>query len=290
MQAADRLDEATSAYATALAREPALAEQVFGVGKPRHVHALLRMGDAVGALAACDAFLESHPGDSSALAHAAVALSELGEAERLARIYDFDRLVHCHRPRPPKPHRDIHAYNRALEAHIRAHPSLSEAPASFSVEGGLTTGELLVRPLGPMNAFQRIIREAVAGYIGALPDEPSHPFVARAPRRWRATVWAIIIGPGGHQVPHIHPSGWLSAVYYVRLPSVISPPGGEDHGWIEFGRPYRDVPTTVATTTRRFQPEEGLMLLFPSYMFHGTVPYPGDEERVSISFDILPLA
>ena len=289
LQAAERLDEAASVYGRALDREPALAEQVFGVGKPRHVHALLRRGDAAGALAACHSYLDGHPGDSCALAHAAVALGELGDSHGLARLHDFERLVRRHRPRPPKPHRDIQVYNRALEAHIRAHPSLIEAPASFSIEGGRTTGELLVKPLGPMNAFQRIIREAVEGYIAALPDEPSHPFVARAPRRWRATVWAIIIGPGGHQVPHIHPSGWLSAVYYLRLPSTISPPGGEDHGWIEFGRPYRDVPFTIAPATRRVRPEEGLMLLFPSYMFHGTLPYPGAEERISISFDILPL-
>ena len=290
LQAAERLDDAVDAYERALASEPELAEQVFGVGKPRHVHALLRRGDAAGALAACESFLEGHPGDSCALAHAAVAYSELRDSKGLAHLHDFDRLVRPHRPRAPKPHRDIHAYNRELQAHIRAHPSLIVAPASFSVEGGQTTGELLVKPLGPMNAFQKIVREAVEDYIAALPNDPSHPFVARAPKRWRATVWAIIIGPGGHQVPHIHPSGWLSAVYYLRVPSTMSPPGGEDHGWIEFGRPYREVPFTVAPRTRRFQPEEGLMLMFPSYMFHGTIPYPGSEDRISISFDILPLA
>ncbi len=290
LQSADRIDDAVAAYQRALTIEPALADQVFGVGKPRHVHALLCRGDARGALDACESFLVAHPGDTCALAHQALVLAEIGEIERTASLCDFDRFIRPVHKRPPKAYRDIQVFNEALERHIRGHPSLIGAPASFSVEGGQTTGELLVKPLGPMAPFKTILRQAVADYIAALPDDPSHPFIARAPQRWRATVWAIIIGPGGHQVPHIHPSGWLSAVYYVRLPSSISPPGADDHGWIEFGRPYQDIPLTVEAPTRQFRPEEGLMLLFPSYLYHGTLPYPGEEDRISISFDVLPEA
>ncbi len=41
---------------------------------------------------------------------------------------------------------------------------------------------------------------------------------------------------------------------------------------------------------RTFQPEEGLMLLFPSYFYHRTVPFEAAEERISISFDVKPKA
>ena len=39
--------------------------------------------------------------------------------------------------------------------------------------------------------------------------------------------------------------------------------------------------------TRLIEPEEGLMLLFPSYMFHRTLPFSGSGERISIAFDVL---
>ncbi len=288
-QTSGQLEKAIEAYRGALNREPTIAKQVFGVGKPRHIHALLSHGDAAGARSLCYDYLKDNPGDSCALAHLAIAHNELGDNEALHHLYDFDRLVQHYRPHTPKPHRDIAAFNKSLETHIRSHPSLINAPSSFSVEGGQTTGELLTKPLGPMNAFQRIIHDAVENYISELPNDPSHPFIARTPKRWKATVWAIIIGPNGHQVPHIHPSGWLSAVYYVNLPTAISVPDSEDHGWIEFGKPYKDVPFSTIPPTRRVRPEEGLMLMFPSYLYHRTITYPGAEDRISISFDILPL-
>jgi hypothetical protein len=34
------------------------------------------------------------------------------------------------------------------------------------------------------------------------------------------------------------------------------------------------------------RPEEGLMLLFPSYMYHRTIPFAGDGTRISIAFDV----
>ncbi|HIO46624.1 TPA: hypothetical protein EYN23_04625, partial [Candidatus Poribacteria bacterium] len=36
------------------------------------------------------------------------------------------------------------------------------------------------------------------------------------------------------------------------------------------------------------KPEPGLLLLFPSYYFHRTVPFKGCEKRISIAFDVEP--
>ncbi len=37
-----------------------------------------------------------------------------------------------------------------------------------------------------------------------------------------------------------------------------------------------------------FQPEEGLMFLFPSYFYHGTTPIETEEQRISMAFDVIP--
>jgi tetratricopeptide (TPR) repeat protein len=37
------------------------------------------------------------------------------------------------------------------------------------------------------------------------------------------------------------------------------------------------------------QPKEGHLVLFPSYMFHGTVPFPSNEIRTTIAFDVMPV-
>ena len=37
-----------------------------------------------------------------------------------------------------------------------------------------------------------------------------------------------------------------------------------------------------------FRPEPGMMLLFPSYFFHRTLPFQSHETRISIAFDVMP--
>lgn len=87
---------------------------------------------------------------------------------------------------------------------------------------------------------------------------------------------------------HIHPSAWLSGVYYVQLPELASQTGQGEAGWIEFGRPPEHFHCTVEPEVRAIRPEPGLMLLFPSYFYHRTMPFESAGLRISISFDVHP--
>ena len=42
-----------------------------------------------------------------------------------------------------------------------------------------------------------------------------------------------------------------------------------------------------AEAVRLIKPEEGLLLLFPSYFYHRAVPFESTDVRVSIAFDVL---
>ena len=289
LYAAGRLDEAVAAYGQAAVLRADILDASFEVGKPRHVHAHLDRRDPRSALAACDDFLARQPGQSGALAMKAVALREAGEAAAARALLDFDRLLRRERCAPPAGFADMGAFNDALAAHVRHHPTLREAPESYSMERGRSTGELLPGR-GAAAAFGALAARAVEGYRAALPRESGHPFLADIPRQVRITAWGVILDEGAYQVPHIHPSAWLSGVYYAALPSSLGSLGADDDapaGWIEFGRPYWDFCVRAEPETRLIEPEEGLMLLFPSYMFHRTLPFTGAGERISIAFDVL---
>ncbi len=129
--------------------------------------------------------------------------------------------------------------------------------------------------------------KSVAAFNAALADHPlesAHPFLARIPDRFGLNIWSINLQQAGHQVPHIHSAAWLSRVYYPQLPPVI----GEDYqaGWIEFGQPPEQIACGRDPDVLLIRPKEGLMLLFPSYMYHRTIPFSGDGTRISIAFDV----
>src|ERR1700722_11083714 len=90
---------------------------------------------------------------------------------------------------------------------------------------------------------------------------------------------AIFALPG-----HGHPGGWISSCYYVDLPDAVKDEAGQQ-GWIKFGEPSFDVGLTVR---RAIQPAVGRLVLFPSYLWHGTVPFHDRHPRTTIAFDVLP--
>lgn len=99
--------------------------------------------------------------------------------------------------------------------------------------------------------------------------------------------WSVRLHAHGHHVNHIHPDGWLSSAYYVELPPQMD--DSTHAGWIQFGQP--PIITSPALAAEHFvKPEPGLLVLFPSWMWHGTVPFGGgpDDTRLTIAFDVIP--
>jgi hypothetical protein len=58
-------------------------------------------------------------------------------------------------------------------------------------------------------------------------------------------------------------------------------------GWIGFGQPP-EIYGLDQRPQKLVQPQEGLLVLFPSYMWHGTLPFIGDQYRLTAAFDVIP--
>jgi hypothetical protein len=99
-----------------------------------------------------------------------------------------------------------------------------------------------------------------------------------------ASLWSARLTNEGYQPNHVHDRGWISSAYYV---SVL--PNERLHdvhaGHLKLGEPNR--PAAGCGPERFIEPEVGKLVLFPSYMWHGTVPFEGSE-RLSLAFDVLP--
>jgi hypothetical protein len=58
-------------------------------------------------------------------------------------------------------------------------------------------------------------------------------------------------------------------------------------GWIKFGEYSRSIGPSLPWE-KAVRPRPGLLVLFPSYMWHGTLPTTGDQQRLTVAFDIAP--
>lgn len=274
-------DEAVGMFGGMLAQIPASVDAIKGLAE-----SLIAAGKAEEAARRCDAFLDEQGYNSAVLACKAIALQELGDAESAARIMDFERFIRPVEVTVPDRYDDIAAFNAAIEAEIRAHDSLDFEPLGRATAAGFQTGELFDNPTPAIARLADIVDDTVRGYIADLPDESGHPFIANAPRRWTKNGWGVVLQTRGHQRPHIHPSGWLSGVYYVHVPDSIG--DTSQQGWIEFGCPPANIGCRADHPTTRVMPRPGKMMLFPSYVYHDTVPFEDEQNRISFAFDIVP--
>jgi len=277
--------EAIDAYRAAVAKRPD-----WPLAYSNLANALLSAGEARAAVETADRWLALDPGTIEALSIKALALYEAGEREAAAYLLDFN-LVRRIKIEPPPGYSSLRAFNQALVEYTLAHPSLHvpEAADPHYHHPALAITKTFFGPSdGPVAAFERIVRRAVADYIAAIPPGSQHPYLAHPPQQWDFASWAAVLHFQGNLTPHIHLDGYVSGVYYPQLPDVVGAPEHGHAGFFELGPPPEQFPLTAPVDSMSIQPEEGLMILFPSYFYHRTVPFESTQRRISIAFDACP--
>ena len=178
----------------------------------------------------------------------------------------------------------------ALAALLRRLQTARAPYVDQSVRGGTQTDtdrQLLFRAEPEIQSVRTRICGAVSEYIAGLPAAVSgHPLLGTPRGRFLFSgSWSVRLNPAGHHVSHTHPKGWISSALYVSLP----PPaalGTAPAGWIRFGVPP-GVPGIDLPPYAQVEPRPGRLVLFPSTMWHDTLPF-ADGERLVIAFDVIP--
>ena len=248
----------------------------------------LALGQPEQALEHAERVLSKAPGHRVGLSNKSIAIHELGRTSESSWLMGLDRLVWTGVLYPPDGFDSMASFNHALLAHIREHPSLEFDNSSLSCHHGATSSELLVEPKGPVAALERSIRKAAKRHAASLADCADHPFVDSQPAALKMGAWATILESQGHQDSHIHASAWLSGVYYVDIPDSVRPDDPGQAGWLELGRPPRYFDCKRPPALRTICPEAGRLVLFPSYVYHRTIPFDDAHTRVSVAFDLYP--
>ena len=253
------------------------------------VNALSRAGENAEALELARGFLSAYPGERLVLGSYAQALFNAGEPDPARALTDPDLLVQVFDLQPPAGYPDASDFHAQLAHEVLNEPSLLRDPVSKATRGGGQTGELTLGRSDALTAFGALmdsaIRDATKRYLEQGFSE--HPVMTPAADTWSLRAWGTVLQAGGAQTPHMHPLGWLSAVYYVALPDAMTESDPEA-GWLEFGMSPQRLFQREDPPTRRIEALPGRLVVFPSWLWHRTLPFAATGDRISIAFDVMP--
>lgn len=178
---------------------------------------------------------------------------------------------------------------RALEATLRPLHVAKNEPVNQSLrQGSQTSGNLFGLKDPMIVAIKETLRSALLAQITQLPDDPSHPFLRRKSDMIRfAGAWSVLLKESGHHINHLHSQGWLSSAFYIALPASVDMETSKHEGWIQFGQPPLNLGLNLKPRCY-IKPQVGSFALFPSYTWHGTVPFSKGDERMTIGYDVVP--
>jgi len=150
-------------------------------------------------------------------------------------------------------------------------------------DGSQTRWNLFDRLEPELAPLRARLEELVRRYMAGLPPrDDTHPLLRHRDAPMRITAnWSVRLTGGGRHVSHFHHKGLVSSAFYLRAPDT-DPQTRE--GWLDLGTPPDDFLMTLEPIAS-VQPQPGRLALFPSYLMHGTRPFPAGE-RMTVAFDV----
>ena len=279
-------DQAGALYAQAH-RQLGGDDPVFLNTYARH---LLRAGEWQAAAERATEATMLDPGKQEAWANLATAWRLLGDPREFW-LCDYQRLITMVDIETPPEFATTAEFLAALTQTLEALHTAKREPVQQSLRGGSqTAGRLFGRRDPIIEATRLALRQAVERWLATLPSDASHPFLKRKARSVRFSgSWSVRLWSSGNHVNHIHPQGWMSSAFYVALPPSVTEQASESSnaGYIKFGQPPQELNLNLPPR-RLLRPEPGKLALFPSYLWHGTVPFVDDAARLTVAFDMIP--
>lgn len=246
----------------------------------------LALGRPQDALTRARKGLEAAPNNQSLWAWASVAARQIGDP-LYEQICDYDGLVRVFDFETPPGWPDMPAFLADLDQALTAQHKYQREPANQSVRGGSQLSHFLKGSDDrAIKAAFDLFTTAINSFLKDLPTGDD-PLRMRKTRDWKFQgAWSVLLRQGGSHAPHMHIEGWISSVFYVATPA-ISAGAPDKQGWLAVGEPPLAL-NPACPAVLHVEPRPGRLVLFPSYAWHGVIPFQTDDRRLTMAFDVVP--
>tara|TARA_Y100000996_G_C22527197_1_gene644949 strand:+ start:153 stop:1442 length:1290 start_codon:yes stop_codon:yes gene_type:complete len=149
-------------------------------------------------------------------------------------------------------------------------------------KGYQTTSFELSHDTYPLNKLKLLFQKKINEYIQKY-SSSNTLFIKHLNEKRQFSCWGVFLKNNGFQESHNHSSGWLSAVFYLDIPDKLK----GDEGNIEFSLHGYEFPkNSNIIPKKKIEPKDGKLILFPSTLYHKTIPFKSKKERISMAFDL----
>jgi tetratricopeptide (TPR) repeat protein len=249
--------------------------------------AYLGVGEGARALAECATLLAAAPDDQYIIAMQTTALRLLNDPG-YELFCDYGRMVLSTLIETPPGWPDLGTFLTELRSRLTAlHNPHGHRLLYQSLRRGTETTQDLSRSNDPViRALFQAFSAPIARYRDHIgPGDDALRRRNRGATRFNGS-WSVRLHRDGYHTSHVHPRGWISSACYIQLPDSMRA-GPTAEGVLSFGAPgMLTTPSLPAELSVR--PDVGLLVLFPSYFWHGTLPFHSDQPRLTVAFDAVP--
>ena len=167
-------------------------------------------------------------------------------------------------------------FHKSGESDPKSQPLLSN--------GKQSSGNIFLNQRNDIQLLKKILENKVKNYLKEF-STSNEGFIINWPKNFKIYGWLVSISSGGKLSAHIHKEGWLSGSLYFKMPSKKT----KNEGNIVFSLDGANYPTDGKKFDKKsVDVNKGDLVLFPSSLFHHTIPFKSNEERFTFAFDIIP--
>ena len=165
---------------------------------------------------------------------------------------------------------------------LKSVPKVWQPNAQSVRKGFQTSSDLFNFPKENLIALKAIIYDEIDRYYEKFRKKDC-TFINDWPNQKKIKGWHVVLKEQGFNTMHIHQDGWLSGVIYLKVVPTLD----KDEGAIKFNLGNPKFPNVVAPEVIH-NPSVGDIVLFPSSLYHGTIPFSTNDERIIVAFDLMP--
>jgi tetratricopeptide (TPR) repeat protein len=162
--------------------------------------------------------------------------------------------------------------------------TFSTTEQSLLIKGLQTAGNLFDTKDYFLDRIKDIIYLEVDKYQNHF-KKSKEGFIRSWPKSYNINAWLVSMKSGGKLSPHIHDYGWLSGSIYINVPPKLKTNSGNLVVCIN----DQEIEAEKDINAKKIMDVvTGNLCLFPSSLYHYTIPFESNEDRIVLAFDVMP--